>query len=97
MKKITELSPDGTSSDPSNGSFTARPQKQGASPEAVIDTEGPAATFDYGEMNLQDAIESGYVNQDGQAADMSKEDIKGSSTGAWTDVGAGRSSAVRRH
>lgn len=97
MKKITELSPDGTSETPSNGPLTARPKSRGVVPETLIDSEGPAATLDYGEMNLQDAIESGYTDEAGQAVDKAKKDKKGSPTGAWTDIGAGRSSVVKRH
>lgn len=97
MKKITELSPDGAANAPLNGPLTARPKTGGVAPESLEAAEGPAAHVDYGEMNLEDAIESGYTDEEGHAIDMAKDDKEGSPTGAWTDIGAGRSSVVRRH
>ncbi len=55
---------------------------------------GPAHV-EYGEMNEVDAMESGYTDQDGKAVSMAKKDVKGTPTGAYTDVGAGRSSVVK--
>ena len=53
-----------------------------------------AAAFEYGEMNLQDAKESGYTDENGNAVSKARKDVEGSPTGAYTDIGAGRSSAV---
>lgn len=97
MKKLTDLSPEGTNEPTFNGKLTAKPKSNVASPEGVIDSEGPAATLNYGEMNLEDAIESGYTDEEGHAVSMAKPDKEGSPTGAWTDIGAGRSSVVHKH
>lgn len=49
---------------------------------------------DFGPMNEADARESGYIDDDGMSVDRARPDEEGSPTGALTDVGAGRSSAV---
>jgi hypothetical protein len=49
------------------------------------------------EMNLEDAKESGYTDENGKAVSMAKKDVIGSPTGAYTDIGIGRSSAVVSH
>lgn len=71
-----------------DGDVSARPEG--------LELENPAPT-DYGQMNVQDAKESGYTDEEGNAVSKAKEDVKGSPTGAYTDVGAGRSSAVTKH
>lgn len=52
-------------------------------------------SLEYGEMNEDDARESGYTDSEGHAVSMAKKDVKGDPTGAFTDIGAGRSSAVQ--
>ena len=60
--------------------------------------QNPGPTqMDYPEMNEQDAKISGYTDRKGQAVDMAKKNVKGSPTGAYTDIGAGRSSVVKDH
>lgn len=56
-----------------------------------------AAGMDYGEMNLEDAKASGYTNEKGEAVSKARKDVPGSPTGAYTDIGAGRSSVVHHH
>lgn len=46
---------------------------------------------------MSDAKESGYVGKNGKAVSMAKPDVVGSPTGAFTDIGAGRSSVVKPH
>ncbi|WP_373998172.1 hypothetical protein [Bdellovibrio bacteriovorus] len=50
--------------------------------------------MNYGKMNERDARASGYTDKQGRAVDMAKPDVEGSPTGAYTDIGAGRSSVV---
>jgi hypothetical protein len=50
---------------------------------------------DNDEKAERDAKISGYTDKDGHAVSMAKKDVPGHPTGAWTDIGAGRSSAVR--
>lgn len=52
---------------------------------------------DPGEMNEADARASGYIDNQGKAVEMAKPDVNGSPTGAYTDIGAGRSSVVHKH
>jgi hypothetical protein len=47
------------------------------------------------QKKLADAKALGYVGADGKAVSMAKPDVKGSPTGAYTDIGAGRSSVVK--
>lgn len=51
-------------------------------------------SLDYGEMNEADAHDSGYTDSEGRAVSKAKKDVKGDPTGALTDIGAGRSSAI---
>ena len=68
-----------------NDNLSARPHDlPGADEEAL----------EYGDMNLADAQASGYTDANGRAFEMSAKDEVGSPTGAYTDIGAGRSSAV---
>ncbi len=77
-----------------NANFTAIPKDvaQGAN----TDADQLAGGMDYGDMNPEDAAESGYTDASGHAVDMSRPDVEGSPTGAYTDVGAGRSSVVHK-
>jgi len=55
-------------------------------------------SLDFGEANEADARDSGYTDSEGHAVSMAEKDVKGDPTGALTDIGAGRSSAIlRRH
>lgn len=49
------------------------------------------------EANEQDAKDLGYTDETGKAVSKSKSGSGGSPTGAYTDIGVGRSSVVRRH
>jgi hypothetical protein len=49
------------------------------------------------QKKIEDAIVSGYIGRDGKAVSMARRDVEGSPTGAYTDIGAGRSSVVRHH
>lgn len=89
------LNPDVTTKIPStnknqtlDGDVTAR------SKGLELEEPGPE---DVGEMNIPDAKASGYTDEEGKAVSKSKENVKGSPTGAYTDIGAGRSSVVRKH
>lgn len=77
-----------------NGNLTAQPKDIPQVDEGAADTEMGGAIPEPGEMNLKDARESGYTDENGNAVSMAKKDVKGSPTGAYTDIGAGRSSAV---
>jgi hypothetical protein len=59
--------------------------------------KGPVATTDdeVGDMNIEDAKASGYTDKGGKAVDKARPNVEGSPTGALTDIGAGRSSAVK--
>jgi hypothetical protein len=65
--------------------------------ESQLDALPDETATDYGDMNLKDAQESGYTDKKGHAVSMAKRDVKGSPTGAYTDIGAGRSSVVHKH
>ena len=80
-----------------NGNLTAQPKDIPQVDEGAADTEMGAAVAENSEMNVKDAKDSGYTDEKGQAVSKAKPDVKGSPTGAFTDVGAGRSSAVRPH
>jgi hypothetical protein len=74
-----------------NDGFTAQPTTKPNTPKSP-----PVETaFDYGDMNEDDARASGYTDKSGHAKDMAKPDVPGSPTGAFTDIGAGRSSVVK--
>lgn len=77
-----------------NENLSARPGKV---PEFTgnAESEMKGSELEFGEMNLEDAKESGYTDEEGNAISLSKKDREGSPTGAFTDIGAGRSSAVR--
>ena len=81
---------------PFNGQLTARPKPRRLVTEVLVD-DGDSEMMEYGPMNEEDAIESGYTDESGHAVEMAKPDVKGSPTGAWTDIGAGRSSVVKHH
>jgi hypothetical protein len=49
------------------------------------------------DANLKDAKTSGYTDENGKAVSKAKSDKEGSPTGAFTDIGEGRSSVVKRH
>lgn len=53
-----------------------------------------SGAIEYGDMNTADAKESGYIDESGKAVSKARRDKPGSPTGAYTDIGAGRSSAV---
>jgi hypothetical protein len=75
-----------------NGNFTAIPKDVTVPSDADVMEAG----VDYGEMNESDARESGYVGPNGTAVEKARGDVEGSPTGAYTDVGAGRSSVVHK-
>lgn len=83
-----------------NGNLSARP-KSSHHPTNVNASEKELSgrKHEYeemsGEMNLADARRSGYTDKEGHAVDMAKKDRRGSPTGAYTDIGAGRSSVVK--
>jgi hypothetical protein len=66
-----------------NSSFTALPK------------EPPDEEIEYGDMSEKDARDSGYIDSDGRAVELTRKDIKGSPTNAFTDIGAGRSGVVK--
>jgi hypothetical protein len=76
-----------------NGRYTAIPKQS----EVAEDADLNAGNIDYGEMNEADARESGYTRADGKAAERAKPDVEGNPTGAFTDLGHGRSSVVKKH
>lgn len=90
--KIAPPTPD----DSFNGDLSALPKKHHPEPHYSTDKELSGKKLDYGRMNLTDAKRSGYTDRKGNAVDMAKKDREGIPTGAYTDIGAGRSSAVRR-
>jgi hypothetical protein len=98
MKKTIETHDDTEKLEPTfNGNFTAKPKPRPVRAEPLLDNEGPSEEMVYGEANLEDAIESGYTDEDGYAVSMATPDKEGSPTGAYTDIGAGRSSVVKHH
>ena len=80
-----------------NGNLSAKPKSVSVSGEVRMDDDSIESSIDYGEMNLEDAIESGYTDENEHAVSMAKKDVEGSPTGAYTDIGAGRSSVVHHH
>ena len=64
----------------------------------AVEQNGTSESDDsiYGEMNERDAKISGYTDENGHAVSMAKHDVKGSPTGSFTDIGAGRSSVVKK-
>ena len=74
-----------------NGNFTAIPKSTNS-----LDADAADSGVDFGEMNEADARESGYTDADGEAVELARPDIEGSPTGAFTDLGAGRSGVVHK-
>lgn len=92
MNNKETVSPDISNDVPAispNDSFNANLDAQPKENRPVED-----ATDVSTEMNVKDAQESGYTDEKGHAVSMAKKDVKGSPTGGYTDIGAGRSSAV---
>lgn len=81
-------------SDTINQNLTARPKDIPESDEIAENADRASTSMDYGTMNLKDAQESGYTDKNGNAVSMSKKSTDPSPTGAYTDLGAGRSSAI---
>lgn len=77
-----------------NSTVTAIPKDRIDADAAAADPD-QSSPIEYGEMNLEDAQESGYTDSEGHAVSKARKDVPGSPTGAYTDIGAGRSSAVR--
>lgn len=73
-----------------NAGLTAIPK------DLATDVDGLETPIEFGEMNEDDARESGYIDKNGHAVSLAKEDVPGSPTGAYTDIGAGRSSVVHK-
>lgn len=72
-----------------NGGITAQPKGDGRSEvETAFDTDSASVTS---------ARKAGYINGEGEAVEMAKSDVEGSPTGAYTDIGSGRSSVVKSH
>jgi len=69
-----------------NGELTAKPHSR------VMDQMETA--FESTPANEEDA-KLGYTDAHGNAVDMAKPNIEGHHTGAYTDIGAGRSSVVK--
>jgi hypothetical protein len=59
-----------------NGNLTALP-KDVTSDNVSADSDLVATPMDYGTMNAEDAKESGYTDEKGQAVSMAKGDIPG--------------------
>jgi hypothetical protein len=70
-----------------NDGLTARPTK---GPEKQTET-----SYDYGSPSLGAAKAAGYTDEKGEAVDKAKPDVEGNPTGAYTDIGAGRSGVVK--
>ena len=70
-----------------NGDLTAKPHNRVQDQMETM--------FDAGPANLEDAKLSGYTDAHGNAVDMARPNIEGHHTGAYTDIGAGRSSVVK--
>lgn len=101
MKQNTEskktIAADSRSNDETfNEHLTAIPKKITQVDPTAADEDLIATEVDFGEMNAADAKVSGYTDADGHAVSLAKKDKAGSPTGAYTDIGAGRSSAVVR-
>lgn len=77
--------------------YTAIPKSMNSEAIASGDADLVENQIEFGEANEQEAREAGYIGEDGKAVDMAKPDTKGSPTGAYTDIGAGRSSVVHHH
>jgi len=77
-----------------NGHLTAQPREVNDDHHVGTEVDLAETNLDYGKMNLKDAKASGYTDKKGHAVSMAVKDPKGHPTGAYTDIGAGRSSAV---
>lgn len=77
-----------------NDNLTALPKDEVSPEDAAANADLASDNLDYGEMSLEDARASGYTDENGRAVDSAREEPVGRPTGAYTDVGAGRSSAV---
>ena len=82
------------SNDKLNSGLTAIPKGAASADQASADPDLVASDMDFGSTNEQEARESGYIGEDGKAVSKARPNTEGSPTGAYTDVGAGRSSAV---
>jgi hypothetical protein len=60
-------------------------------------TNKPIGELEPKDANIEDAKTSGYTDENGNAVSKAKPDVTGSPTGAYTDVGEGRSSVVKPH
>lgn len=78
-----------------NGDLSAMPKRNQLDSHNSTDKELSGKKLDYGDMNLADAKRSGYTDRKGRAVEMTRRDRPGSPTGAFTDIGAGRSSVVK--
>jgi hypothetical protein len=80
-----------------NGTYSAMPTPAGTPNINTGADQQDDTVLDFGEMNEEDAIESGYTDKNGKAIGKTRKDKVGSPTGAYTDIGAGRSSVVHHH
>lgn len=71
-------------------------KNQDAYLKARIRKEARRAAAEKESPNLKDARELGYMDREGHAVSMARTDRVGHPTGALTDIGEGRSSAVKR-
>lgn len=78
-------------------SYTAIPKSMNSAAVETGDIDLVESQIEFGEANEDEAREAGYIGEDGKAVDMAKPDKEGSPTGAFTDIGAGRSSVVHHH
>lgn len=93
-ENTTDLKNQNLPADSFNANLTAIPKGAASAADASADPDLVAAPMDFGPMNEKEARESGYIGKDGRAVSKSRKNVKGSPTGAYTDIGAGRSSAV---
>ena len=80
-----------------DGNVTAKPKDMAEIADVIVNDDLATETLDFGEMNLEDAKASGYTDENGNAISKAVHDVEGSPTGAFTDIGAGRSSVVKHH
>jgi hypothetical protein len=78
-----------------NANYTAIPKETTPADKASEDPDVVDNNIEYGKMNVRDAKESGYINEKGKAVSKAKRHAHDSPTGAYTDIGEGRSSVVR--
>jgi hypothetical protein len=77
-----------------NGAYTAIPKQKNSAALETGDVDLIEEKMEFGDASESEARQSGYVGADGKAVEMAKPDVRGSPTGAYTDIGAGRSSVV---